>query len=204
MGVLVTRTIFLIVASGIALHSRRVEGHGYLVSPRSRNLLAYEETNWVSQTADNPEPETCPQCLNQGGSRARCGIAGKHNYDAPRNALGGLMETNIQATYTQGQDIVMDVTLTAHHKGHFVFSACPIMHGEIPSQTCFDRHQLTFVEDLIHDADFDPSYPERAYIAPVEGPEKVRTNWRANGVANYSFKMRLPSDLYGDIVLIQW
>ncbi|KAL7533809.1 hypothetical protein ACHAXR_005453 [Thalassiosira sp. AJA248-18] len=185
-------------ATCIVLLIRRAAGHGYLASPRSRNLFAFEEISWVTQTSDDPERETCPQCLNRGGSLARCGISEKRNYDAPRNALGGLMKTNIQATYTQGQEVVMDVTLTAHHKGHFVFSACPIIHGEVPSQDCFDKHQLTFVKDLLHGANFDPSYPERAYIAPrqLSGSPGVEVF--------YSFKMRLPPELYGDLVLIQW
>ena len=110
------------------------------------------------------------------------------------------MPTKIQATYTQGQDVVMNVTLTAHHKGHFVFSACPIIYGEIPSQECFDENKLIFVEDLLHGANFDPNYPERAYVAPVNIPDYV-PNY---GTTEFSFNMRVPEDLYGDIVLIQW
>jgi len=200
MAIVRSRTIFLISTYCIVLHNRRTEGHGYLASPRSRNLFAHEEANWSNPTADDPEPEPCPQCLNQGGKSSRCGMVGFHNYDSPRNALGGLMRTNVQATYTQGQEVVMDVVLTAHHKGHFVFSACPIMHGEVPSQKCFDEHQLTFVEDLLWGGTLDPNYPERAYIAPIE----VASDDPDKNEVEYSFRMRLPSDLYGDLVLIQW
>jgi len=73
-------------------HPHQASGHGFLSTPRSRNLHAYEQTKWTQQTSNDPEPETCPQCLNIGGQLARCGIAwGKprRNYDAPRNALGG-------------------------------------------------------------------------------------------------------------------
>jgi len=42
---------------------------------------------------------------------------GSRNYDTPKNALGGPMEANVQATWTQGQEVVLDVSLTAHHKG---------------------------------------------------------------------------------------
>ena len=51
-----------------------------------------------------------------------------------RNALGGPMPINQQATYLQGQDITIDVTLTAHHKGHFEFAACAISVGERPTK----------------------------------------------------------------------
>lgn len=193
-----------------------VHGHGYLTSPRSRNLLAYQETVWWPQTENDPEPETCPHCLNRGGSSGRCGVSGmgggggngvERNYDTPKNALGGPMPTNIQAEYVQGQNIVLDVTLTAHHKGHFVFSACPISppHNKIPTQECFDQHKLTFVSDLIHNANYDPRYPERAYLAPVSDAENYVLDLGATkGVMDYSFNMLLPKDLYGDVVLIQW
>jgi hypothetical protein len=55
------------------------------------------------------------------------------SYILLRNALGGPMPTNIQATYTQGQEVILNVTLTAHHKGHFEFAACPISSGERPT-----------------------------------------------------------------------
>jgi hypothetical protein len=44
------------------------------------------------------------------------------------------MPINQQATYLQGEEIVIDVTLTAHHKGHFEFAACAISEGEIPTK----------------------------------------------------------------------
>ena len=94
------------------MRRHQAEGHGYLASPRARNVYAFEETNWDSPTAKDPQAEDCPQCLAGGGL---CGTVGDHNYNEPRNALGGLMETHIQATYSQGQDVVVDVVLTAHH-----------------------------------------------------------------------------------------
>lgn len=47
------------------------------------------------------------------------------------------MQINQQATYLQGQDITIDVTLTAHHKGHFEFAACAISPGEKPTKGKF-------------------------------------------------------------------
>lgn len=196
-------SIVLLLASTLLLLLLQVHpafGHGYLATPRSRNLYASELTSWTSSTINDPEPETCPQCLNQGP--ASCGVTGEHNYDAPHNALGGLMKTNIQATYTQGDVIVVEVVLTAHHKGHFVFSGCPIQHGEVPTQACFDEYQLIFVEDVLHDANLDVNYPERAYVAPME--EDVGMNVVVRTEVRYSFRMKLPRELVGDLVLIQW
>ncbi|KAL9180759.1 hypothetical protein ACHAXT_011212 [Thalassiosira profunda] len=183
------------------------DAHGYLASPRSRNLVAHEETVWWKQNETDPEPETCPHCLNRGGSLARCGIVGgwgsERNYDAPKNALGGPMPTMIQANYTQGQDMILNVSLTAHHRGHFVFSACPIAPGEVPTQECFDANRLTFVSDMLHGGKYDPIYPERAYIAPPDS-NYVLDVGSTSGVMDFSYRMRLPANVYGDLVLIQW
>jgi hypothetical protein len=86
----------------------------------------------------------------------------------------------------------------AKFQGHFVFSGCPIREGELPTQDCFDRNQLTFREDLLHGANYDPMHPERAYVAPYSERRDL------SGTDKYSDKMRLPSNLQGDIVLIQW
>ena len=37
-----------------------VSSHGFLSSPRSRNLIAYEDRSYYPLTADHPEPEDCP------------------------------------------------------------------------------------------------------------------------------------------------
>jgi hypothetical protein len=101
------------IASLSSVLPTAVEGHGYLASPRSRNFYAHEMTSWTSVTADDPEPEPDPQSLNQG---TLCGATGNHDYNLPRNALGGPMKTNIQVTWRKGEEVVVDVALTAHHK----------------------------------------------------------------------------------------
>ena len=58
------------------------------------------------------------------------------------------------------------------------------------------------MEDLLYNATLDPNHDERAYIAPYVFAASTAS--AAMGVVNYSFKMRLPSDLFGDLVLIQW
>jgi len=86
----------------------------------------------------------------------------------------------------------------------FVFSGCPISPGEIASQECFDGHRLEFVSDESHGAVRDDAHPERAYLAPVADPHYVLDVSSSRAVMNFSFKMKLPQDLYGDLVLIQW
>ena len=196
-------------------------GHGYLKTPRSRNLLAFEETVWWPQTEADPLPESCPHCLNRGGSLATCGMIdgdAARNYDAPQNALGGRMPWLTQATYARGSQIVIDVALTAVHMGHFVFSACPLSSSTttqqgggvegVPTQECFDRYKLTFVEDLIYGAAPDVNYPERAYVSPMGVPTidgyVLPDTTSSTAIMNLSYKMQLPTELVGEHVLLQW
>eukprot|EP00970_Alexandrium_tamarense_P000666 scaffold69_cov198-Alexandrium_tamarense.AAC.106 len=118
--------------------------------------------------------------------------------------MGGDMPSKIQSTYTQGEEILVNVTLTAFHKGHFEFAVCPISYGEIPTKECFDSNKLTFIEDLTHGANYDANHPERAYLAPLNDPDYVPNYGTTLGLIDYSFKMRLPQNVYGDLVLLQW
>jgi hypothetical protein len=95
---------------------------------------------------------------------------------------------------------------SAFIQGHFVFSGCQIKEAESPTQGCFDEHRLTFVEDLLHGANRDPRHPERAYVAPYVLHPRSRdlSGSFLSAPATYSYKMRLPFDLEGDKVLIQW
>jgi hypothetical protein len=104
----------------------------------------------------------------------------------PRMPLEVLSLPKSQACYQPGQIIDLEVTLTAHHKGHFEFKMCPIVPFEVPTQACFDANPLTFVTT------FDPNYPERAYI-----PDAAAGN-------TFSYKYKLPDGLSGDLVLLQW
>ena len=105
----------------------------------------------------------------------------------------------------------MEVLVTTHHKGHFVFSLCPIevKRGKampVPTKKCFKEHKLTFVSDELYGAPPDPNYPERAYIAPAS-----KVDW-LNGVpdeqpvvgALYKMKFQLPEGVAGEVVLLQW
>ena len=132
------------------------DAHGYLKSPRSRNYVANRDGKWWGGTANDPKIEDCPHCLNQGGI---CGTTGGRNYNTPLNTFGDPMPVNIQATFQQGQEIDLSAVITAHHKGHFEYKACPIQPGEVPTQACFDVHPLEFVQDKIYDAPKDTNYP---------------------------------------------
>ena len=142
-----------------------------------------------------------PHCLNIGGTEARCGKVGDHNYDYPPNAIGeGVLSPAIQACYGEAAVIDIESVLTAHHKGHFEVRACPISSTtDSPMQECFDDHPLTFVSDELYGAPPDPLYPERAYIPLAERTERTEDG---NYLFHHMFK--LPDGLRGDLILIQW
>lgn len=181
--------------------------HGYLKTPRSRNIVAAQEGLSWGGTNSDPAPEHCPQCLNRGGILAACGKINDHNYDFPPNSVGGTMPPNLQGSFAKGGTVDFEVVLTAHHKGHFVFSTCPVADASTPpTQDCFSKaeNQLVFEEDLLYGAQQDPAYPGRAYIPPLTYPGIVNDNDGPVPGTLYRYRMRLPEHIEGDLVLLQW
>ena len=62
-----------------------------------------------------------PQCLNKGGSSARCGMVDDRNYDFPASGVGTSLPNQVQGTYNEGSLIDFEVVVSAHHKGHFTY-----------------------------------------------------------------------------------
>jgi len=192
-----TQTFFSVLI-GLAHH---VSGHGYMKSPRARNYIAYQDGVWWGGGDTDPQKESCPHCLNLGGSLARCGITGGRNYDYPKNHNGGDLAWSTQATYAAGSIIEIDTVLTAHHKGHIEVKACPVSNpGEVATQACFDAHPLEFISDQLYGAPVDPNYPGRAYLAPLSMTQTDSSG--VNGKA-YKFKFKVPNNISGN-VLFQW
>lgn len=171
-----------------------VVGHGYLKSPRSRNYDAHLTQQWE---------EYCHHCLNRKPATGTCGTSPTfgRNYDQ--------YTSGVKATYTRGQIIDIEVDLTAHHWGHFVIKACPIV-TPTPTQTvtqeCFNQNPLRFISG--ENATFDPDYPDRAYLPPPNppnAPNGAHPQWDCcGGVWNYKYKFQLPPSVTGDLVLLQW
>jgi len=172
-----------------------VNAHGHVISPRSRNYVASQDGKWWGGTANDPKIETCPHCLNRGGICGR----NTYNYNTPKNTFGNPMPVNIQGNFEQGQEYEFSAVLTAHHKGHFEYKACPIQPGEVPTQDCFDQYPLEFVQDVFYNAPPDPNYPERAYI-----PLSSHSTQKDGSSYLYKHRYKLPTNLSGDLVLIQW
>lgn len=166
---------------------------------RSRNCRAFEDgVSWGGDETSMPA-EFCPHCLNLGGTLAQCGLVEDRNYDLPRNIYGNPLVPTVQATYERGQEIYVEVIITAHHKGHFEFAVCPIAPYEIPSADCFQP--VTFVKDFLYGAPKDENYPTRAYIPPVGYSLE---DWTGIYGWKYQYLLKLPDYVYGDLVLLQW
>lgn len=164
-----------------------VLGHGYLKSPRSRNHYAnVEGVDWTGSPGQ-PLKEYCQHCLNRKAATQVCGI-GAQNYDNWTDSSGNRMPWISQATYTEGQEIVIEVVITANHAGHFDVFVCP--DGDTSTQECFLDHPLTFVEDMLHGGPVDDHYPSRAYISP--------------NAKFFKLKYRLPEGIQGDQAMLQW
>lgn len=188
-----------------------VSAHGYLKTPRSRNLVAFEDLNWETYLggtggANDPLPEDCPHCLNRGGTLAQCGIASDiRNYDLPLNVRAQPLSPNVQSEYGEGDVIEVEVLVTTHHKGHFEFRTCPIstdsLPMEVPTAECFAKNKLQFVSDELYHAPIDMNYPERAYLIPASRAVFTQDDFYG---AQYKMKFKLPEGVYGDVVLLQW
>jgi hypothetical protein len=169
---------------------------------RSRNFIASQDGVWSGGTDTSYPKETCPHCLNRGGTLGQCGVSGSVSYDANLNVFGQPMPPVVQGSYTQGQEIEVEVVLTAHHLGHFEFAACPISPGGIATAECFKQNPLEFVSDPLYGATKDATYPNRAYIAPT-GIATVDNSGPLPG-QYYKFVLKLPPNVSGDLVLLQW
>lgn len=177
--------------------------HSPRLSSRSRNFVAYQEGVWSGGDENTYTQENCPHCANYGG---QCGTIGQTNYNVPQNVFGQVMpKGNPQLSYRQGQEIEVDVILTAHHKGHFLFYGCPLSRqGEVPTKDCFESYPLEFVSDPLYGAPRDPNYPHRAYIPPLTYSEIIYDTQVGVPGSLYRYRMKLPNELYGDLVLLQW
>ena len=119
----------VLAAACLIMHAEVVAGHGWLVSPRSRNLVArgpvYEAStgngfgtrNVVGQPGVCGDPYQGEQSTNFAG----------RNFSS-------------QATYGEGSVITVDMALNVNHGGRFEFFLC---NGKTNlTQSCFNKYPL--------------------------------------------------------------
>lgn len=191
---------------------RQAQGHGFLMEPKSRNWYAYTDgqncEEWCAcaghgNCEDVPRKEYNYPSINQNekdGAFLACGTdqdLKAFNYDNPENAAGGNLNWKTQAVYSTGQEIDVDVVLTAHHEGYFEFFICEETHA--PTKACFDKHPLEFVQDRLYGAVKLKSFPTRAHVPP----ERYGSYNHNGGGKIHQYRMKLPTGVSGN-VLLQW
>jgi len=185
----------------VALALPMAMGHGYLKEPASRNVVA-SSRSWPDVR------ETCPHCLNGGGSKAvdgggLCGDPQQASmHDEPY-----MVPTDVQHTYTPGDVAVFTVQITAHHKGHFEFRICDRGLDEATlgtrqeGQDCLNEWVLERVAPISscspNDSNpdcqpLDPAHPERWYLPP---PSYSML---------YNMRYQIPSGLGCQHCTLQW
>ncbi|KAL3781701.1 hypothetical protein HJC23_009919 [Cyclotella cryptica] len=180
-----------------------VNGHGYLETPRSRNVYAYNLAYLCTQSTAGPgcpKPEYCPHCLNT--NLGVCGKFGSNSYETSTwvDTESNPMPFTPQETYSEGDIIMVKSYLDTHHNGHMELKACNKGPANC-KQEDFDApgNELIFIEDMVFQGNHvkmpaDSNYPGRGMYGGGQGGQ----------TKTFVFKYKLPEGLYGDQVLLQW
>lgn len=179
-----------IAMGGLLILPERIEGHGHMYSPRSRNWYSYEEgtDNGLSGADGVPLRDHCYYCLNTKAANEVCGVGNAQSYDNWLDVVGNPMPWNSQATYTEGSIIEIKSHLHTPHWGHQDVMICP--DGDASTQECFEAHPLEFIEDVTYGAPKDPNNPNRGHFTGSQ--------------VDFTMKFELPVGVSGDKVLMQW
>jgi len=204
-------------------------GHGYLEKPPARNVVADFH---------------CKHCLQSGGptnvmSRgagtwptrldpASHGLCGDPSQSAPETAFKDqpfMKPSAVQATYTAGTIVELQVRVTAHHKGHYEFRVCDKaldaskLADAAEGQACLDKwvlHRAPPAADCKANgpADCQPideNHPERWYLPPpghdvqVAGSDFQDSDaTTATGYEYHTMRFKIPADLSCEHCTLQW
>ena len=113
--------VVLLTAGGMLLSSVSpglfVSGHGHMITPRSRNFFAYEagSDDPTNSPPGLPPREYCSHCLNAKLATETCGRGSAQSYDQWLDTFGNPMPWIPQATYVEGQEILVSIQLTTNH-----------------------------------------------------------------------------------------
>lgn len=128
-----------------------VSAHGFLCNPPSRNAA------WMCGFPNDTPKNYDQMALNAGGVRTTYpnypephplvyGVCGDP-FNAPQiHAAGGVHDRGVRSVYTRGQELALQVNITAWHNGSFEFQLCPTYPE---SETCFTTF---FTYDIAHTA----------------------------------------------------
>ncbi|XP_023723964.1 uncharacterized protein LOC111873457 [Cryptotermes secundus] len=169
-----------------ALHLDGVSGHGRLMNPPARNSMwRFGFPNPVNYN-DN-ELFCGGHAVQWEQNQGRCGLCGDPWHltePRPHEAGGQFAKGIISRHYTSGQDIDVEVELTANHWGRFEMFLCPNNNPKYEAtQSCFDRFPL-----------YVSGTKDMAFHIPLESKKK----------AVFRYKVRLPPYITCTQCVIQW
>ncbi|KAF9422239.1 hypothetical protein HW555_002048 [Spodoptera exigua] len=176
--------IFLLQMLGSA--RRGAEGHGRLMDPPARNSMwRFGFPNPVNYN-DN-ELFCGGYAVQWEQNEGKCGVCGDaHHIPEPRpHEAGGMYGKGIVTRhYSVGQEIEVEVELTANHLGTFVMKLCPNNNPkQEASQECFDRYPLYISETR-----------EDRFLIPLDTAKKEI----------FRYRVRLPPYVTCTQCVLQW
>ncbi|XP_074093831.1 uncharacterized protein LOC141524055 [Cotesia typhae] len=176
--------VFLL--SILALQNIDVDGHGRLMDPPSRNSMwRFGYPNPVNYN-DN-ELFCGGYAVHWVQNEGKCGVCGDAyhlSHPRPHEAGGEFARGTIVRRYTAGQDIDIEVELTANHQGRFELNLCPHNNpSQRENQECFDKYPL-----------YLSGIREPAFIIPEDSPKK----------AIFNYRVTLPPFITCSQCVIQW
>ncbi|XP_049867524.1 uncharacterized protein LOC126367815 isoform X1 [Pectinophora gossypiella] len=138
-------TFWIFLLQMLGSSRRGAHGHGRLMDPPARNSMwRFGFPNPVNYN-DN-ELFCGGYAVQWEQNEGRCGVCGDaHHLSEPRpHEAGGMYGKGIITKhYSVGQEIEIEVELTANHLGTFVMKLCPNNNpNQEATQECFDRYPL--------------------------------------------------------------
>ncbi|KAI4461636.1 hypothetical protein MML48_5g00000807 [Holotrichia oblita] len=163
-----------------------VYGHGRLMDPPARNSMwRFGFPNPVNY---NDNELFCGGFAVQWTqNQGKCGLCGDpYHLELPRpHEAGGLYAKGVIARhYSVGQEIDVEIELTANHYGRFDIKLCPNNNpAQEATQECFDRYPL-----------FVKGTKDTSYYIPEDGRKK----------AIFRYQVQLPAYVTCTQCVVQW
>ncbi|KAF4668213.1 hypothetical protein FOL47_003136 [Perkinsus chesapeaki] len=205
-----------------------VSGHGFISKPPARNAAANSKNHWTPQAgnsagvADRIKDKGASFPDNYVGANQTHGLCGDPWEGGvsilPSPRLQPHMQQGAPTTiYRKGENIEIEIEVTAHHWGHFEFRICKGgLNGDkfstqIDGQKCLNENLLLRpspddreecknakrIDASNYDCQpIDTNHPERWYLPPQ--------SFGSDGMMNYKMLFKLPDDLTCDVCTIQW
>mmetsp|Transcript_19566 Transcript_19566/g.33936 ORF Transcript_19566/g.33936 Transcript_19566/m.33936 type:complete len:423 (+) Transcript_19566:115-1383(+) len=166
-----------ILLLSVFMLATQVRGHGYMLSPKPRNVYY---NGGSAGSGDIQSMSAGGTSVERENGHGLCGdLASRKEFMAP-NAYG---PTDPQMTVYSGEDIEIKVKITAHHWGWFEFRLCVPDDGGVDrtqpiTQACLNKHVLKF----------NRTYTMNSYTSNMESGVSSPADYVGPGSSNYRFE----------------